>query len=69
MLFLRLFPFIFEWTAKHGGSLSAEHGLGLAKRNYLHYAKRAEVIENFRELKNLYDPKSILNPYKYLPDN
>jgi len=64
----RLFPFIYKWTSDRGGSISAEHGIGLAKRNYLHYAKRPDVIQKFRELKNLFDPKQILNPYKCIPD-
>lgn len=26
--FFSLYPFIYEWTVKHGGSISAEHGIG-----------------------------------------
>ncbi|XP_039618100.1 D-2-hydroxyglutarate dehydrogenase, mitochondrial [Polypterus senegalus] len=61
-------PFIYEWTAKHHGSISAEHGLGLKKRNYIHYSKPAEAVYIMSHLKNMLDPKKILNPYKTLPD-
>ncbi|CAL8110447.1 unnamed protein product [Orchesella dallaii] len=61
-------PFVYEWVAKHNGSISAEHGVGFKKRDYLHYSKPNEAIGIMREIKNLLDPKGILNPYKVLPD-
>eukprot|EP00958_Prasinococcus_capsulatus_P027659 scaffold5769_cov402-Prasinococcus_capsulatus_cf.AAC.8 len=36
-------PFVYEWTSKHGGSISAEHGLGLMKAHGIHYSKSPEV--------------------------
>jgi FAD/FMN-containing dehydrogenase len=60
-------PFIFEWTAKHKGSISAEHGLGFKKPNFIHYSKSPEAVVLMKQLKNLFDPNNILNPYKTLP--
>lgn len=62
-------PFVFEYTSKLNGSVSAEHGIGFHKAKYLKYSKSAEAIEFMRELKKLMDPQFILNPYKVLPQN
>ncbi|KAG7163479.1 D-2-hydroxyglutarate dehydrogenase, mitochondrial-like isoform X2 [Homarus americanus] len=62
-------PTIFEWTAKVNGSISAEHGVGFKKRNYIHYSKSSGAIALMKQLKALMDPNGILNPYKVLPDN
>jgi (R)-2-hydroxyglutarate---pyruvate transhydrogenase len=51
----------------HRGSISAEHGLGFAKNKYLKYSKSEADIVVMRKIKNLFDPKGIMNPYKYLP--
>ncbi|KAI1302859.1 hypothetical protein EDD11_005463 [Mortierella claussenii] len=61
-------PYIFEWTAKHAGSISAEHGLGVSRNNHLHYSKSASMIHLMKRFKQLVDPNGIMNPYKYLPD-
>lgn len=62
-------PFVYEWTAKHRGSISAEHGLGLKKRNYIYYSKPSQAVALMGRIKALLDPKGILNPYKTLPDH
>ena len=46
------------------GSVSAEHGVGLEKKAYLHLSRSAEQIELMRTLKKALDPKGILNPGK-----
>jgi FAD/FMN-containing dehydrogenase len=61
-------PFIYEWTRQNNGSISAEHGLGLAKRNYIHYSKTQNSIELMQKFKSIMDPNSILNPYKTIPN-
>ena len=66
-LFNVLEPFIYEWTKQNNGSISAEHGLGLKKRDYIYYSKSAESVELMKKIKLTFDPKSILNPYKTLP--
>ena len=48
------------------GSISAEHGIGLEKRNYLHYSRTASEIELMRTLKCTLDPTGILNPGRVL---
>lgn len=60
-------PFVFEWTARHRGSISAEHGLGFKKADYIYYSKSREAVSVMKSLKQLFDPKGILNPYKTLP--
>jgi FAD/FMN-containing dehydrogenase len=56
-----------EETAKLGGSISAEHGLGLAKNEDIQRYKSADEIALMRALKRTLDPKNILNPGKLLP--
>jgi FAD/FMN-containing dehydrogenase len=60
-------PWLFEEIHRVQGSISAEHGLGQAKNNYLHYSKTASAVENMKQIKQLYDPSNILNPNKVLP--
>ncbi|KAI9723024.1 MAG: hypothetical protein M1812_001473 [Candelaria pacifica] len=59
-------PWVYEWIAKRNGSISAEHGLGLAKKNYIGYSRSKTMIDLMKQIKNLYDPKGIMNPYKYI---
>ena len=44
------------------GSVSAEHGIGLHKKEYLYTSRSETEIEVMRSLKNLFDPKGLLNP-------
>ncbi|GAB4847483.1 D-2-hydroxyglutarate dehydrogenase, mitochondrial, variant 3 [Ancistrocladus abbreviatus] len=37
-------PFVYQWTSKHRGSISAEHGLGLMKANKIYYSKSPEAV-------------------------
>lgn len=59
-------PYVYEWIEKVKGSISAEHGLGLQKKNYIGYSKDPGMIKLMRQTKKHYDPNGILNPYKYL---
>lgn len=61
-------PFIYEWTSEQKGSISAEHGIGFKKRDFVKFSKSDKAIEVMKQLKNIFDPKGILNPYKVLPD-
>lgn len=67
-LFNLLEPYVYDWTQKNNGSVSAEHGLGLLKRNYIYHSKTKELVDTMKQIKKIFDPKSILNPYKFLPD-
>ncbi|CAM8919020.1 unnamed protein product [Rhodiola kirilowii] len=60
-------PYVYEWTSRHRGSISAEHGLGLMKANMIYYSKSYETVQLMTSIKKLMDPKAILNPYKVLP--
>ena len=60
-------PFIYEYCQSVDGSISAEHGIGSMKPQYLKYSKSQESINVMKGLKQLFDPKGILNPYKVLP--
>ncbi|CAN6439405.1 unnamed protein product [Victoria cruziana] len=62
-------PFVYEWTSKHRGSISAEHGLGQMKANEIHYSKPAEAVQLMASIKKLLDPNGIMNPYKVLPQS
>jgi FAD/FMN-containing dehydrogenase len=52
-------PFVFEWIAERQGSISAEHGLGLAKKKYIGYSRNPTTIGLMKQIKNLYDPVSL----------
>ncbi|KAI0022002.1 hypothetical protein F4780DRAFT_241338 [Xylariomycetidae sp. FL0641] len=59
-------PFVYEWVGKLNGSISAEHGLGIAKKKYINYSRNETMVDLMKQIKNLYDPKGIMNPYKYV---
>lgn len=63
----RVSQWVFEVIQKHQGSISAEHGLGLLKKDFLHYTRSEEEITYMRGIKNIFDPKGIMNPGKVLP--
>jgi len=59
---------IFAETLRLGGTLSGEHGIGIAKAPYLSMELSPEVIDTMRKIKQLLDPHNILNPDKiFLP--
>ncbi len=57
---------LFELVQRHHGSVSAEHGIGLLKKEWLGFSRSAEEIALMRGLKQVLDPKGILNPGKVL---
>ena len=54
-------------VARFEGSVSAEHGVGLLKRDQLHFSRSPEEIEMMRGLKQVFDPNDVMNPGKLLP--
>jgi len=55
---------VFEIVQRYGGSVSAEHGVGLLKKDYLSYTRSVAEIEIMRQIKRVFDPAGILNPGK-----
>ena len=64
--------FLYKELKRIGGSISAEHGIGLQKAKNLAMFRSSEEIKTMvrgmqRILKKIFDPQGILNPYKVLP--
>jgi FAD/FMN-containing dehydrogenase len=57
---------VFAVVKKYGGSISAEHGIGVMKRDLLPSVKDPVALELMRSLKAMLDPNGILNPGKVL---
>jgi D-lactate dehydrogenase (cytochrome) len=57
---------VFAVVKKFGGSISAEHGIGVVKRDLLPSVKDPVALELMHSLKAMLDPKGILNPGKVL---
>ena len=55
---------VFEIVQRYGGSISAEHGVGLLKKDYLHYSRSELEVSIMRQIKKAFDPLSIMNPGK-----
>ena len=57
---------LFGLVRSHKGSVSAEHGIGLLKKEWLEYTRSPMEIDLMRHLKAALDPKGLLNPGKVL---
>ncbi len=64
-----LSPKVFELVQRHGGSVSAEHGVGLLKRDDLGWSRSVEELAMMAAIKRQFDPDGILNPGKMLPND
>ena len=58
---------IYALTQEVGGSISAEHGIGLLKQPWLNRTRSEAEIGYMQEIKNVFDPAGIFNPGKLLP--
>ena len=58
---------VFDLVLQLGGTLSGEHGIGIAKRDYLIRAIDPVTLDLMRRIKRQFDPKGILNPDKVFP--
>jgi glycolate oxidase len=56
-----------ELTIALGGTITGEHGVGYAKRDFLELEQGPRLIALQRNLKRFFDPKDLLNPGKILP--
>jgi FAD/FMN-containing dehydrogenase len=54
-------------VSRFGGSISAEHGIGVAKREWLRLSRSADEIAVMRAIKRALDPDGVLNPNVLLP--
>jgi len=57
---------LFRWVIAQGGSITGEHGIGLAKKRWWPQAVSKESNALHRRLKHALDPRSILNPGKFI---
>ena len=62
-------PFVYDYVTEHKGSVSAEHGLGAMKVQELWRGKDAEEVRLMQRVKNMFDPRGILNPHKMIPSS
>jgi FAD/FMN-containing dehydrogenase len=60
----RVTKLLSEVLKKHGGSISAEHGIGLVKKPYLSGTRSAEEIALMRGVRAVFDPQGLMNPGK-----
>jgi FAD/FMN-containing dehydrogenase len=60
-------PQLFAQVERRSGSISAEHGVGLLKRDFLSFSRSPEELRIMRALKQILDPNQIMNPGKLLP--
>jgi len=49
-------PFVFDYVKEKRGSISAEHGVGLLKTDYLAHSKSDEMIKYMGRMKEVFDP-------------
>lgn len=55
---------VFQISLDLGGTITGEHGVGLAKKAYLPMEKSRRQLDWMRSIKALFDPKGLLNPEK-----
>jgi FAD/FMN-containing dehydrogenase len=58
---------VLRLVGSFGGSISAEHGIGTAKRQWLSLSRSPSEISAFRAIKRALDPDGVLNPHVLLP--
>lgn len=59
---------LFELTVELGGTLSGEHGIGYVQRNFMDIPFKDGQLALMKGIKDVFDPKGILNPKKIFPD-
>jgi len=59
---------LFAEVVRLGGTISGEHGIGLVQKNYMDIAFNNRQLQIMRSIKQLFDPKGILNPGKIFAD-
>jgi glycolate oxidase len=59
---------LFTEVVRLGGTISGEHGIGLVQRSYMDVAFSDVQLDLMRSIKQVFDPKGLLNPGKIFPD-
>jgi glycolate oxidase len=62
-------PVLLREAVKLGGTLSGEHGIGLAKQKFLGFEFDRPTLDGMRSFKTIFDPSDLLNPHKIFPDD
>lgn len=57
---------VYQAVGEWGGSITAEHGIGTIKREFLHHSRTPQELDLMRLLKKTMDPNDILNPGKVI---
>ncbi len=57
---------VYDLVRSHGGTISAEHGIGLSKKHFLPYTRSPEELALMQALKRALDPQGLLNPGKVI---
>jgi FAD/FMN-containing dehydrogenase len=65
----RVTDVVLRHVAELQGSISAEHGIGTAKRAYIDLVRSDAELATYRAIKAALDPNNILNPHVLLPPN
>ena len=63
-IILELGEKVYDLVAKYRGSITAEHNDGLIRTPYLNKMYQTHILSLFKDIKNIFDPKNILNPGK-----
>jgi len=66
-IILELSDLVYDLVVRYHGSITAEHNDGIIRTPYLHKMYTSRMIEIFKEIKYIFDPKNILNPGKKVP--
>ncbi len=61
-----IYDVVYRQVGAYNGSISAEHGIGMMKRPYLHQSRSREELALMKVLKQAMDPNNILNPGRVL---
>lgn len=59
---------LFQEVVRLGGTISGEHGIGLVQKEYMDVAFSSTQLALMKSIKNVFDPKGILNPGKIFND-
>jgi len=57
---------VYEAVKEYGGSISAEHGVGMIKKPFLNYTRTEVELDYMRAMKKVFDPKGVMNPGKLI---